>query len=76
MNNQYILLLSGMTGGGKTTATKLLANSVEGGVAVQTSSRLFAFLDSEGLSLKEINNLPIEQREIKLRKDNALKSQP
>ena len=29
MNNQYILLLSGMTGGGKTTATKLLRNKLK-----------------------------------------------
>lgn len=62
MNNKLYFVV-GLEGSGKTTATKLLADSVEGGVAVQTSSRLFAFLDSEGLSLKEINNLPIEQRE-------------
>ena len=42
MNNKLYFVV-GLEGSGKTTATKLLADSVEGGVAVQTSYRLFYF---------------------------------
>ncbi|MGF1689296.1 hypothetical protein L4C36_21935, partial [Photobacterium japonica] len=62
MNNKLYFVV-GLEGSGKTTATKLLSESIEGGVAIQTSSRLFSFLENEGTSLKKINSLSIEQRE-------------
>ncbi|MCA0936665.1 AAA family ATPase [Vibrio alginolyticus] len=62
MNNKLYFVV-GLEGSGKTTATKLLAESIEGGVAIQTSSRLFSFLKNEGTSLKTINTLTIEKRE-------------
>ncbi|EHH2452379.1 phosphoribosyltransferase [Vibrio parahaemolyticus] len=62
MNNKLYFVV-GLEGSGKTTATKLLADSVEGGVAVQTSSRLISFLEKENTSIKEINTLSTQQRE-------------
>ncbi|MEZ8780914.1 phosphoribosyltransferase [Vibrio splendidus] len=62
MNNKLYFVV-GLEGSGKTTATKLLADSVEGGVAVQTSYRLFYFLENEKTSLEKINSLSIQQRE-------------
>ncbi|TBT75936.1 hypothetical protein D5E70_21615 [Vibrio parahaemolyticus] len=62
MNNKLYFVV-GLEGSGKTTATKLLADSVEGGVAVQTSSRLISFLEQENTSIKEINTLSTQQRE-------------
>ncbi|WP_206706182.1 hypothetical protein, partial [Vibrio parahaemolyticus] len=60
MNNKLYFVV-GLEGSGKTTATKLLADSVEGGVAVQTSSRLISFLEQENTSIKEINTLSTQQ---------------
>ncbi|HHG3476150.1 phosphoribosyltransferase [Vibrio parahaemolyticus] len=62
MNNKLYFVV-GLEGSGKTTATKFLADSVEGGVAVQTSSRLFSFLEQENTSIKEINSLSTQKRE-------------
>ncbi|EGQ8700535.1 hypothetical protein GKA89_24620, partial [Vibrio parahaemolyticus] len=62
MNNKLYFVV-GLEGSGKTTATTLLADSVEGGVAVQTSSRLISFLEQENTSIKEINTLSTQQRE-------------
>lgn len=62
MTNKLYFVV-GLEGSGKTTATKFLADSVYGGVSVQTSSRLFSFLEKENTSIKEINSLPTKQRE-------------
>lgn len=64
MDNSKFYYLVGLEGSGKTTVSKQLAKSIDGGFAIQTSSRFFSFLKREGIdTLNDFNSVNDDVRE-------------
>ncbi len=65
MMHNKLYYLVGLAGAGKTAVCKQLATSVEGGVAIQTSSRFMGFIKKKGIKKpKELDQISSDDREL------------
>ncbi|GHB59056.1 hypothetical protein GCM10008107_05230 [Psychrosphaera saromensis] len=69
MDNNYLFYIVGIAGSGKTAVCKDLVKGIDNSQAIQTSSRFKIFFKDRGFhSLKEIDSIPLKDRDILINK--------